>query len=97
MELTLIHNEPGSFEDIIDGKKNGEPIAINASKGFLTLKPKASLNYKATDFMVLKLNAGYLITFSFDDDWKIGDKTVKDGPLSNFHAPHLSLQVPFGF
>lgn len=98
MDLTLIHNEPGNFEDVVSGTtENDSPYSVTLTKGFLALEPRVNLHYQFNNYLGIDLSAGYLLTYDMGDNWTLGDNNVEDGPLSNVRSPHLSVQLSYGF
>ena len=98
MQLTLIHNEPGPFEEVVTGvNQSNDPYSVTMTKSFFTIEPGINMHYQINDLVGLDLAAGYLFTFDMGEDWNIKDETVNDGPLSNISSPHLSVQLSFGF
>ncbi len=94
VELTVSAGDPGNFEDIWD---KDDFNSLNMTQGFLVLEPHVSIFYQMTDNLGISLNAGYLLTYTFGNDWSIGDQKVSDGPLKNFHTPQIGLGITLGF
>ena len=98
LELTLIHNDPGIFEDVVKGvDENNEPYSVSMTKNFFTIEPGINLHYQFNKLVGIDFNAGYLLSFDIGDSWNIKDEPVNDGPLSNIKSPHLALQLTLGF
>lgn len=87
-ELDLIYERPTSFP--------GDPVMNIYKKDFILINPQVTLHRQLAAFLGLDLSLGYLLTYDFGDEWKIGDYEI-DGPLDNLHGPTLNLKLSFGF
>lgn len=98
MSLTLIYQDPDTFSETIEGvNTNNTPYSITLEKGFLVLEPRINIHYQFHKRFGIDLTAGYLFTHDFGEEWKVGDKTVKDGPSGILNSPHVSIQLTYGF
>lgn len=98
LELTLIHNDPGTFEEVVKGvDENGDPYSVTMTKSFITFEPGINVHYQINQLVGIDLNAGYLLNFDLGENWNIKDEPVNDGPLSNIKSPHIELQFTLGF
>ena len=91
LELDITHDKPSSVEEGINC-----PYGIHLVKIFFALQPRANLHYQFAPSMGIDLSVGYLITYDFGEEWKIGEQTV-DGPMENFAGPTIGMKYSFGF
>ena len=94
MELTLIHNDPDNFEEVVNGNDN---YSVTMTKSFFTVEPGINIHYQFNELVGLDLNAGYLLSLDMGEGWNIKNETVSDGPLANIKSPHLAVQLSLGF
>jgi hypothetical protein len=92
INLDLYYNKTnGTFADNISTPSNNF-----LEKSFILLNPKLILHQQIDSFIGLDLSLGYLMTFDFNDNWKI-NKQIINGPLENFMAPTFDIKFAIGF
>lgn len=79
----------------IDTAGNNNVLTNDYSKTLYIFQPQIGIGYQLTNFLYLKLNAGYMLTFS--DEWKINEiLEVKNVP-SGIKADGFSFLLGLNF
>lgn len=97
MELTLTSSQPENFSGIVEDVADEGHNSVTMNKSFIALQPQVNMHYQFSNFGGLDLTAGYLLTHDFGSSWEIADRSVAEGPLSNFTAFNLRAQISLGF
>jgi len=87
-DLTLLDHRSSSFEDAI-----ADPPNTSLTRGFFAIETYAGIDFAVLDWLMLKVNLGYLWTFG--GPWK-QESLPLPGPPQNFNAPMIQLMVTFG-
>jgi hypothetical protein len=87
-KLSLIFNQPSSFEDAIVNPSHSELV-----RDFILLQPRMSIGFNLWVFH-LQLGGGYLLTFP--SNWQQQGIDLS-GPPSNFNGWSLELLISFGW
>lgn len=66
------------------------------AKGFIAFQPRLNIHHQITERIGIELNAGYLFTYDFNQDWTINNETI-NGPFRYFGGPRVGVRFVFGF
>ena len=97
MELRLLSDEPGDFENIIGDIADSRHNTSTMEKSFIVFNPRVNLAYSIIGPIDISASAGYLFTHDFGSNWEISDRKISNGPLSNFRAFNLTFKLFIGF
>ena len=87
-DLTLLDHRSTSFEGAI-----ADPPNIRLTRGFFALETHLGLDFALLDWLMLRVNLGYLWTFG--GPWK-QDGLPLPGPPESFNAPLVRFMITFG-
>lgn len=66
------------------------------SKGFIAFQPRVNIHHQLFECFGVELNAGYLFTYDFNQDWTINNETI-DGPFRYFGGSRVGIRFTYGF
>jgi hypothetical protein len=87
-DLDLLDHRSSSFDDAISN-----PANTSLTRGFFAIQPYAGIEVSLLDWIMLKVNLGYLWTFG--EPWKQEGLPLQ-GPPESFSAPLVQVMVTFG-
>ncbi len=87
-DLDLLDHRSTSFDEAISN-----PANTTLTRGFFGVQAYAGLELMLLDWIILKVNLGYLWTFG--EPWQQGGLPLV-GPPENFSAPLVQAMVAFG-
>jgi len=87
-DLTLLDHRLGSFEEAI-----AEPSGMRFTRGFFAVETHLGLEISLLDWLMLKVNAGYLWTFG--GPWQ-QEGSLLPGPPESLNAPLVRVMIAFG-
>jgi len=87
-DLTLLDHRASSFEDAIKNPPN-----TSLTRGFFGIETYVGIDFALLDWIMLKVNLGYLWTFG--GPWK-QDGLPLPGPPQSLNAPIIQVMITFG-
>lgn len=87
-DLTLLDHRSSSFEKAISNPPN-----VSLTRGFFAIEIYAGIDFALLDWLMLKVNFGYLWTFG--GPWK-QDGLPLPGPPQSLSAPLIQIMMAFG-
>jgi hypothetical protein len=87
-DLDLLSHQPTSFDDAISN-----PANTSLTRGFFAVQAYAGIEATLLDWILLKVNLGYLWTFG--EPWKQQGLSLP-GPPETFSAPLAQVMITFG-
>ena len=92
MNLDLYYDKAdSSFEGQIN-----QASSNHFTKKFFLIAPGVTLHQKISSLVGLDLSLKYMLSYDFDKTW-ISQGQSLTGPMNDFYAPVLNLQMSFGF
>ena len=89
------------WEDLPEQLSSSVNNYLNLSKSHIFLQPKVEMYYRLNNWLSIRGEAGYILSYSYHSGWNIDDSgefyEVKNSPNTSFDGLTLSVGPWFGF